>query len=423
MVGLDIVKIALAALRSHKLRSALTMLGLLIGVSAVIVLSSFGQGLVNAVTAAVAPVANSVTVVPKVSAIPGGPSAEPFTDEDVEALRTIPQIDQLVPFVTGATTGVAGQSNRAVTASVPGAQYLSASVMGTTYNFLEASQKTTDSGVFFTREQSERGARVVVLGPLISAALYGPDKQAPLGKRLRIGHSTFTVIGTMTSFGATSDNAIIMPEKAARAAVFGQRYGGDHVSGVYIKATSTQEVQNVQNQVYEIMRRQHGITNSDFDDFQVQTLGSRLSTFTGLITLIAGFVPLIAGISLLVGGIGVLNIMLVSVTDRTREIGTRKAVGASDAQILGQFMLESTTLGGIGGLIGVLVSVGLVVAAKLAIPSIGGGSPMLASFDPVLAAGPILAAFGVSLLIGLFAGGYPAWRAARMKPIDALRYE
>jgi putative ABC transport system permease protein len=423
LVLLDVVAIALGALRSRKLRSALTMLGLLIGVAAVIVLSSFGQGLTNAVTAAVAPVANSVTIVPKLSAIPGGPPAQPLTDDDMRALRVIPQIDQMVPFVTGATTGNAGQTNRAVTASVPGAQYLSASVMGTTYNFLEASQKSTSSGVFFDKAQSDSGARVVVLGPLIASALYGPDPQAPLGRKLRINHATFTVLGTMTSFGAQSDNAIIMPLKAARAAVFGQRVGGDNISGLYIKATSTDQVKVVEDQVYEILRARHGITDPQYDDFHVQDLGSRLSTFTGLIKMIAGFVPLIAGISLIVGGIGVLNIMLVSVTDRTREIGTRKAIGASNAAILGQFMMESTTLGGLGGLLGVLVAVSLVVGTQFAIPALGAGNPMLSSFSPVLGVWPIAVAFGISLLIGLVAGSYPAWRAARMAPIEALRYE
>jgi putative ABC transport system permease protein len=399
------------------------MLGLVIGVAAVILLSSFGQGLTNSVNAAVAPVANSVTVVPKLSAIPGGPPAKPLTDGDVRALQAIPQIDQLVPFVTGSATGAAGQINRAVTASVPGAQYLSASVMGTTYNFLEASQKSVTAGVFFDKQQSDSGAHVAVLGPLISVALYGPDPTAPLGRTLRINHATFRVLGVMQTFGATSDNAIIMPERAARSSVFGRGYGGDEVSGLYIKAKSTLQVKDVETEVYDIMRRQHNVRNPVYDDFQVQDLGSRLSTFTNLIALIAGFVPAIAGISLLVGGIGVLNIMLVSVTDRTREIGTRKAIGATNGAILGQFVMEATTLGGLGGLIGVIVAVGLIIGTKLAIPSLGGANGFLSSFSPVLAAVPITAAFLISLLIGLVAGSYPAWRAARMAPIDALRYE
>jgi putative ABC transport system permease protein len=411
------------ALRTNKLRSGLTMLGLIIGVAAVILLTSFGQGLTNSVNAAVAPVANSVTVVPKLSPTPGGPPAKPLTDADMRALSKIPQIDQLVPFVTGASTGAAGQVSRAVTASVPGAQYLSASVMGTTANFLAAAQKTMSQGAFFTQQQSDSGANVVVIGPLIATALYGPDPSASLGKRLRINHTLFRVIGVMESFGATSDNVIIMPVRVARSGVFGYGYGGDEISGLYIKATSTLEVKNVENQIYEIMRHQHNVRDSTYDDFQVQDLGSRLSTFTNLISLIAGFVPAIAAISLLVGGIGVLNIMLVSVTDRTREIGTRKAIGATDSAILVQFIMEATTLGGLGGLIGVLLSVGLIVGAKVAISGLSGSNGFLASFSPVLAASPIVVAFTISLLIGLFAGGYPAWRAARLAPIEALRYE
>jgi putative ABC transport system permease protein len=154
----------------------------------------------------------------------------------------------------------------------------------------------------------------------------------------------------------------------------------------------------------------------------VQDLGSRLTTFDQLIQLITTFVPAIAAISLLVGGIGVLNIMLVSVTDRTREIGTRKAIGATDTAILSQFVMEAIALAGFGGLIGVFMGVGLIVATKAAVPLLP-TSGFLKSFDPVLAVGPVAIAFAISLAIGLVAGSYPAWRAARLRPIEALRYE
>jgi putative ABC transport system permease protein len=423
MILRDILAIAFRALRSNKLRSGLTMLGLIIGVAAVILLTSFGQGVGNSVNAAIAPVANSITIVPKLSPIPGGPPAEPLTDDDMKEIAKIPQIAQMVPMVTGSTVGAAGQISRAVTASVPGAQFTSASVAGTTANFLAAAQKTTTAGEFFTEQQAEAGAKVVIVGPLVSAALYGPDPAAGIGKPLRINHTLFKVIGVMASFGASGDNIIMMPLKAARSGVFGYGYGGNELSQLIVKATDTTQVKSAEAQITQILRKRHRVTHPQYDDFQVQDLGSRLTTFTDLINLITNFVPAIAAISLLVGGIGVLNIMLVSVTDRTREIGTRKAIGASDSAILTQFVMEAIALAGFGGLLGVAMGVGLILATKLALPLIGGAKGFLSSFDPVLSAPPILVAFVISLFIGLVAGGYPAWRAAQLKPIEALRYE
>src|ERR1700761_9456777 len=182
MIIRDILAIAFRALRSNKLRSGLTMLGLIIGVAAVILLTSFGQGVGNSVNNAIAPIANSITVVPKLSPIPGGPAAKPLTDDDEEAIAKIPGVAQLVPLVTGATTGSAGQVSKAVTASVPSAHFTSASVTGTTSNFLSANQKDVSAGRFFTAAEAKSGAKVAVLGPDIAAALYGPDTKNALGK-------------------------------------------------------------------------------------------------------------------------------------------------------------------------------------------------------------------------------------------------
>ena len=422
MILRETLVIALRGLRSHKLRSALTMLGLIIGVAAVILLTSFGQGVAGSVNSAVEPIANSVTVIPKLSPIPNGPPAEPLTDDDAKAIAKIPDVQELVPVVTGSSTGAAGQVSKAVTASTPGAQYLSATVTGTTANYISASQKKLSAGTFFTDAQERSAAKVAVLGPSVSQALYGPDLNAAVGKPLRLNHSMFKVIGVLQSFGKASDNVIVMPETAARADVFGYGYGGDELSSIVVKATSTQVVKDAEVQITQLLRKSHHDGNPTYDDFDVQDLGSRLTTFTQLITLITDFVPAIAAVSLLVGGIGVLNIMLVSVTDRTREIGTRKAIGASDSAILAQFALEAITLAGMGGLIGVILGVGLILVTKLLIPLLG-AKGFLSSFSPVLAAAPIAVSFVISLLIGLVAGGYPAWRAAQLKPIEALRYE
>jgi putative ABC transport system permease protein len=295
-------------------------------------------------------------------------------------------------------------------------------VTGTTANYAVARNQRLVAGTFFTEAQARTGANVAIVGPLIARALYGPDPQSAIGRPLRINHSNFKVIGVLQSYGAATDGVIVMPQEAARSGVFGYGYGGNALSSIIVKATSTADVRAAQAQITELLRERHNITNTAYDDFQVQDLGARLTAFNQLIVLITNFVPAIAAISLLVGGIGVLNIMLVSVTDRTREIGTRKAVGASDSAILSQFAMEAIALAGVGGLVGVVLGVGLIVAARFTIPLLG-TTGFLSSFSPTLTAPPIAVAFMISLAIGLIAGGYPAWRAAQLNPIEALRYE
>jgi len=227
----------------------------------------------------------------------------------------------------------------------------------------------------------------------------------------------------MKDYGGNLDNNVVMPMRAARAGIFGYGSGGDQISEFTATATSSAAAPAAVDEITQILAERHHITDANLQDFQVQTLGSRLTTFNQIIRLLTDFVPAIAAISLLVGGIGVLNIMLVSVTDRTREIGTRKAVGASDRAILAQFILEAVALAGVGGMVGVGLGVGLVLTLQLVAPLLDKTGGVFAHFYPVLSAPPIIVAFGISLAIGVIAGGYPAWRASRLNPIDALRYE
>jgi putative ABC transport system permease protein len=400
------------------------MLGLIIGVAAVILLTAFGQGVQGSVNAAIEPIANNVVIVPKLSPIPGGPPAKPLTDTDAKQMLKIPEVASLTPSVTGSTTGAAGQVAKAVVAQTPDAQFLSAQVIGTTANWITTNQRDLTAGTFFNDTQASMGARVAVVGPSVSTALWGPNPYQALGKIMRINHRPFQVIGVMRSYGRANDNTVVMPELAARSGVFGYGYGGDELSSITVKATSTSAVQTAEAKITQVLLADHHISNPQYADFEVQDLGARLDTFNQLIQLLTGFTPVIAAISLLVGGIGVLNIMLVSVTDRTREIGTRKAIGASDPAILAQFILEAIALAGFGGLLGVGLGVGLVVGSTELFKVFGsGGTGFLKSFSPVLSVSPILVSFGISLAIGLVAGGYPAWRAAQLKPIEALRYE
>jgi putative ABC transport system permease protein len=415
--------IALHALRSNKLRSSLTMLGLVIGVAAVIVLVSAGQGVSNSVNAAISTVANNITVVPLTPNVPDGLKVgKPLTEADVAAVAKAPDVALITPLVSGSTFGSAGETKHAVVVTVPGKEFLSAQITGTMANWFQSNNRKLDAGTYFTQAQADRGTRVGVIGPSIATVLFG-SLDAALGKTITISHRQFVVLGVMKDYGRSLDNNVVMPMTAARAGIFGYGTGGDQISEFTATATSSAAAPAAVEEITQILAQRHHITKPLLQDFQVQTLGDRLNTFNQITSLLTDFVPAIAAISLLVGGIGVLNIMLVSVTDRTREIGTRKAVGASDRAILTQFVLEAVALAGLGGLIGVGIGVGLILLTRLAAPLLDKAGGVFSNFYPVLSLPPILVAFGISLTIGVFAGGYPAWRASRLNPIEALRFE
>jgi putative ABC transport system permease protein len=413
--------IALRALRAHRLRSTLTMLGLIIGVSAVVLLSACGQGVQNSVDVRIEPVANNITIVPKAADVPGGPPAQSLTDADISALRNAPDVATVTPAVTSAASGSTGGGTLIQTRTT---SFLSANIIGTTESWATTNNRTITAGSFFDAAQARSSARVVVLGPTVAATLFGHDSAAALDQTVQINHAPFTVVGVMASYGQQLDNTAVMPLSTARRYVVGYGIGiGDKLNQITVQAPQQSAVPAAMAEITQILDARHHITDPRLRDYQIQSLGSRLRSFNQIVYLLTTFTPAVAAISLLVGGIGVLNIMLVSVTDRTREIGLRKAVGATNAAILKQFLMESTVIAGLGGAVGVGVGIGLAIVVRIVAPSLAPSSGIFAGFTPVLSVPPVSAAFAISLAIGVVAGCYPAYRAARLRPITALRFE
>jgi putative ABC transport system permease protein len=406
--------IAFRGLGAQRLRSMLTMLGLIIGVAAVILLFACGQGVQNSVNTRIEPYANLITIVAQPVVVPGGPPALPLTDADAAALQNAPDIATVTPVITSTASSIETNNGTAV---------LSASVVGSTENWAEANNREVQAGSFFDEAQASSTARVVDVGPDVADTLFG-SPAAALGQTIQITKQTFQIIGVMQSYGHQLDNTAIMPLSTARRYVVGPGPGiSDQLNQILVQATQPTAVPAAMKEVTHILDARHHIENPQLRDFQIQSLGSRLKTFNQVVRIVTLFTPAVAAISLVVGAIGVLNIMLVSVTERTREIGIRKAIGATSRAILEQFLIESTVLAGLGGLVGVGAGIGLSLLVGILAPALDPSSGVFAGFTPVLSVFPVAVSFAISLMIGLIAGGYPAYRAARLRPIQALRYQ
>ncbi|WP_028068057.1 ABC transporter permease [Solirubrobacter soli] len=404
MNGVETVRTALGAIAANKLRAGLTMLGLCIGVAAVIALVAVGNGSKKQVQASIDALGSNVLVVQANPGRfgPGGSGASvTFDTKDVTALADTfdaPDVKSVAPAVTAqSTTLTAGSTS-----------YSPSSFVGTTPTYATTKNIEVSEGALFTSADVTDHARKVVIGPTVAENLFsGSD---PVGQTIRVNGTSFTVIGVTASKGSNGttdqDDIVLAPLTAVQDTLTG--YGG--LSSITVQATSASTLDAAQAEVQSILYERKDVTDTSNPGFRVINQGSvreASSASTDVFTTLLGAV---AAISLLVGGIGVMNIMLVSVTERTREIGIRKAIGARRADVLQQFLVEAILVSVIGGALGVAVG-------------LGASHFEIAGVQPAVAASTVALAFGAAVLCGLFFGTYPAARAARMRPVQALRFE
>jgi putative ABC transport system permease protein len=411
----EALRMATAGLLSNRLRSGLTMLGILIGVSAVILLVAVGNGASIQINNQIQSLgANVIYVFPANARGTGGVSqgfgtGQSLTQADVDAINLRQQDPHVVAAIPIAQSG--GQITFAN-------QNYFAPTTGTTSDFPQVRDYQMAEGSFFTDDDVTSVHRVVVLGQTVVDNLFAG--QDPIGQTIKISRQSFRVIGVFAPKGGTGfgsqDNVVIAPITAVWAYLTGAR--GHVISQIVASATSPSTVTEAETEITTILMERHGISDASQADFQLQSQQDILNQATSIATALTLVLGAIAGISLVVGGIGIMNIMLVTVTERTREIGIRKAIGARRRDILVQFLIEAMVLSGLGGALG--IAVGALLAHEAPnFPALAGSSFP----TPVVSPPSVLLAFVVSVAIGLFFGIYPANRAARLHPIEALRYE
>lgn len=383
------------------------MLGIVIGVSSVIVMIAIGEGAQKGVTARIEQLGTNLLIVTPGSqsqtnvrgSFGGSSSTDSLTNDDVVALEQVDGIAAISPEYSGRKQVIYQSQNTNTT------------VTGVLPAYEEVRNYHVASGQFISEKNNENYERVAVLGTDVVDTLFeGVD---PLGKTIRIENSIFTVIGVMEkkeqqSMGQSMGNVIFIPLLTAQIRLFGEK----SLSTIYISAENSEEMESVMEDVEYTLLREHEIANADDADFTVLNQSDAIETMsevTQIFTLLLGG---IAGISLLVGGIGVMNIMLVSVTERTREIGIRKAIGAKEKDILLQFLTESTFLSVAGGFLGILISFAVTIVVRSNF-----------DIDASVTTNSILLAFLFSASVGIFFGALPAYKAGKLKPIDALRFE
>ncbi|MGV8939606.1 MAG: ABC transporter permease [Allorhizobium sp.] len=398
----ETVKLALRAISRNMLRSFLTILGVVIGVAAVIAMVTVGNGTTAQVTSQISKLGTNLLFVRPGQFGPGRASstAKTFTDKDVEAIRAqIGGLRAVAPVNQTSSTVISGGQNHSTT------------VVGSGNDYLIAQDWEIASGRSFLGSEERGGQTACIIGETVRKELFGTVN--PVGEKIRVGALSCNIIAVLakkgqSGMGNDQDDTVLMPLK-----IFQRRIGGSSgISSIILSARDGVSTQKVQADVERLLRERRKIVGGREDDFSVNDMTQMAATLTGTTTLLTGLLGAVAAVSLLVGGIGIMNIMLVSVTERTREIGIRLAIGALESQVLMQFLVEAVTLSILGGVIGILFGLGLAygVTSLLGVPFVA--SPSIISL-----------AFGFSALIGMVFGYFPARSAARLNPIDALRHE
>jgi putative ABC transport system permease protein len=412
MSAWECVRSAVRALRANLLRSALTMLGIVIGVAAVIAMVAVGSGAQTRIAEQIRSLGANLLLVQPGAASEGAVrlgagSRHSLTEEDAAAIAAeVPGVLVAAPTVAGTAHLVHGNRN------------WSSLVGGVTPDYLVARDWKVEKGRPFTSEEVEAAAKVVLLGTTLAAQLFADE--APLGQLVRIANVPFTVIGVLDAKGQAADSGrdqddvALLPLTAAKLRVLGARSQVSRraIDFIMVKAASTEEVATVQEQIGPLLRQRHRLAPSADNDFQVREPAAAMEAQAAATRSLTLFLAAIASVSLMVGGISIMNIMLVSITERTREIGLRQAIGARRWDIRNQFLIEAVILCLLGGLAGIALGIGVAIAIAELV-----GWPIFVS--PLT----VLVAFAFAAAVGVFFGFYPAHKASRLDPIEALRFE
>ena len=414
MNAFAILRIALNALRVNKLRSTLTMLGIIIGVAAVITMIAVGNGAQARVEEQIKSLGSNIMIIFPGSTLASGArggagSQQTLTEDDAAAIvREVPEVQVAAPSSRGTGQVVAGNSNWSTT------------IYGVTNDYFEAREWPIVGGRLFEPGEIQSAGKVAIVGQSVTRQLFGEafDPEAILGQTVRIRQVPFTVIGVLdkkgqSMLGQDQDDVVFVPIATARNRLFGQAQGKlRRVGTISVKTREGLSMADAEEKIRALMRQRHRLQAGADDDFSIRNLTEILQAQEASSKIMTLLLAAVASVSLVVGGIGIMNIMLVSVTERTREIGLRMAVGARGRDILMQFLVEAVTLSLIGGLLGILLGFGGSAAVG-----------KFAGWRVEIEAASIFLAVGFSAGVGIFFGFYPARKAAGLRPIEALRYE